>query len=51
MKFEVFGYFLSSSCGSNLLIGLDAEAERTGRKRKERGERERKGRIGSEGAG
>ena len=49
--FDKFWYFLHVTHGSNLLIGLDAEAERTGRKRKERGERGRKGRIGSEGGG
>ena len=38
--FDKFWYFLHVTHGSKLLIGLDAEAERTGRKRKERGERE-----------
>ena len=50
--FDKFWHFLYDTHGSSLLIGLDAEAERTGRKRKERrGERGRKGRIGSEGGG
>ena len=38
--FDKFWHFLYDTHGSSLLIGLDAEAERTGRKRKERGERE-----------